>query len=108
MGLYGFFICHDCCQTLVLGKAYRSSGRPVFFHAGAMNPPNWNQPELNQVLWKFLADHCGHRINVRLDEDMTEEELGFPSIGGDSLAEPSREKYLSGWSGLDCRSDSSG
>ncbi len=99
MSIYGYLNCHDCRQMLWLGKAlWHRDHRPFQFHIGGPEGPlNWSLPQLNQVLWKFLADHTGHHIDVRLEHEMTEEMFGYQDIGDDI----SFEAYLAGWKGLD-------
>ena len=100
MSIYGYLNCHDCRQTIWLGKSI-GGGRPIAFHIGAEEePPHWARPQLNQLLWKFLADHAGHRIDVRLEHEMTEEMYGYLDIGGDGENGISVEAYLDGWPGL--------
>jgi hypothetical protein len=67
---------------------------------GTEESPHWKREVLNQVLWKFLADHTSHRIDVRLEHEMTEEMYGYQKIGGDSDKDVSFERYLAGWRGL--------
>lgn len=101
MSIYGYLSCHDCRQTLWLGKALHRDYRPSAFHIGGPDePPHWARPQLNQVVWKFLADHAGHRIDVRLEHEMTDEMWGHQAIGGDSDGDISVEVYLAGWPGL--------
>ncbi|MFL5342541.1 MAG: hypothetical protein ACJ8F7_20535, partial [Gemmataceae bacterium] len=84
MSIYGYLNCHDCRQTVWLGKALHDNYRPYCFHMGdAEDSPHWKRELLNQVLWKFLADHTSHRIDVRLEYKMTEEMYGYQMIGGD-------------------------
>jgi hypothetical protein len=72
VSIYGYLNCHDCRQTLWLGKALHHNYRPFAFHIGSEEePPHWARPQLNQVLWKFLAEHTGHRIDVRLEHQQT-------------------------------------
>ncbi len=96
VSIYGYLNCQDCRQTLWLGKALRFA----FHIGGAEEPPHWARPQLNQVLWKFLADHGGHRIDVRLEHEMTDEMFGYQEIGGDRDGDISFEAYLAGWPGL--------
>jgi hypothetical protein len=63
-------------------------------------PLHWQREKLNQVLWKFLADHTGHRIDVRLDHQMTNDSYGYQEIGGDSENSLTYDLYLAGWPGL--------
>jgi hypothetical protein len=67
----------------------------------AEEPPNWERKQLNQVLWKFLADHAGHRIDVRLEHEMTGDMHGYSEIGGDSEGDITFEEYLVRWRGLE-------
>ena len=96
MSVYGYLNCHDCRQMLFLGKALHRDYRPFSFAIGS-GPPNWTRLELNQVLWKFLADHTAHKIDVRLEQEMTEKMFGYQCIGGDSDVDISFEQYLAGW-----------
>src|SRR5262249_31135465 len=93
--------CHDCRQTLWLGKALHRDFRPFCFHIGDPDePPHWKRERLNQVVWKFLADHTAHRIDARLEHEMTDEMFDYQRIGGDTDTDISVEAYLSGWPGL--------
>lgn len=101
VSIYGYLNCHDCRQTLFLGKALHCNDRPFAFHIGGPEEPgHWARRQLNQVLWKFLADHSGHRIDVRLEHEMTDEMFGYQDIGGDTGDDLSFETYLAGWPGL--------
>jgi hypothetical protein len=87
---------------LWLGKALHDQHRTFGYHiGGAELPPHWKREVLNQVLWKFLAEHTGHRIDVRLEHEMTEEMFGYQEIGGDSDKDVTFEKYLEGWRGFE-------
>jgi hypothetical protein len=57
---------------------------------------------LNQVLWKFLADHAGapHSLQVLLEHDMTEDMFAYQEIGDDSDGDIRVAEYLSDWPGL--------
>jgi hypothetical protein len=101
VSVYGYLNCHDCRQSLWLGKALHDKDRTLCFHIGGPDdPPHWQRDQLNQVTWKFLADHAGHRIDVRLEHEMTDDMLGYQEIGGESDTDISIEKYLTGWPGL--------
>jgi hypothetical protein len=100
VSIYGYLNCHDCRQTLWLGKVLHRDYRPFAFHIGGPEePPHWARPQLNQVLWKFLADHAGHRIDVRLEHEMTDEMFGYQDIGGDTEQDISFEGYIAEWPG---------
>ena len=100
MSIYGYMNCHNCRQSVWLGKALHRGDRPVSFHIGEPDDPRWQREQLNQVVWKFLADHAGHRIDVRLEHEMSDAMLGYQEIGGDSDADISIEAYLDGWPGM--------
>lgn len=101
MRIYGYLNCHDCHQTLWLGRANHRDFRPFCFHIGDEDePPVWKKDQLNQVIWKFLADHTAHQIDVRLEHEMTYELFGYQNIGGDTDKDISFEAYLKGWLGL--------
>jgi hypothetical protein len=87
VSIYGYLNCHDC--TVRCGPHWRQERAPAL-----------EARSTNQVLWKFLADHCGHRIDVRLEHEMTEEMFGYQEIGGDRDNDVSFETYLAGWPGL--------
>ena len=100
MSIYAYFNCHDCRQSVWLGKTLHSDSGPFAFQRGQSPPKHWNSPQLNKVVWKFLADHTGHHIDVRLESDMTDEMYSYQSIGGDSPGDITEEEYLkspSGW-----------
>src|SRR5262249_43557729 len=88
----------DCRQTLWLGKALHRDYRPFHFHIGGPDePPMWKREQFNQVLWKFLADHTGHRIDVRLEHEMSDDMFAYQQIGGERDEDISFEAYLAGW-----------
>ena len=51
-------------------------------------------------MWKFLADHAGHRIDVRIEYEMSDELNGSQEIDGDSDADIGIDMCLAGWPGL--------
>jgi Uma2 family endonuclease len=101
VSIYAYLNCHDCRQSLWLGKALHDNYRSYCFHmGGADEPPPWKREVLNRILWKFLADHSGHRIDVRLEHEMTVEMFGYQEIGGDRNEDVSYEQYLTGGRGI--------
>ena len=95
MSIYAYLNCHDCRQTLWLGKALHVDGRPYCYHQGGEDdPPHWRRAVLNQAVWKFLAEHTGHRIDVRLEHEMTDDMWGYRDIYDNGL-----ENYVTGWPG---------
>jgi hypothetical protein len=101
MSIYAYFNCHDCRQRLWLGKALHNDFRPTCFHIGGSDElPHWKREQLNQVLWKFLADHTRHSIDVRLEHEMTDAIYEYAQIGGDLPDDIGFEDYVRDWPGL--------
>jgi hypothetical protein len=101
MSIYGYLCCHDCRQLVWPGKALHENYRPFCYHVGQEDdPPRWLRTELNQVLWKFLADHTGHHIDTRLEQDMEDQMWEYQEIGGDCDSDISFAAYLDGGRGL--------
>ena len=106
MSRYGWLVCMDCKVGLWLGSATwdESYDNVSSYHIGQTHDPrNWERPELNQVLWKILADHTGHELGVAVEgwppfgDDLFD---GMIEIGGDSTDDISFDDYLNGWLGL--------
>jgi hypothetical protein len=103
MSSYAHLACLDCKVTRILGKVVAHGERQVdHFHLGlASEPLNWERPQLNQVVWKMLADHAGHQLRVLTSWDPDFELLAdFTMIGGPDATDISVEDYLKDWDGL--------
>lgn len=101
MSTDGYLVCRDCRWSLFLGKAISSGTQVDFYHrGGAEREHPWQRHELNQVLWKFLADHTSHQIRVLQEHEMSDEDWNAGTIGGDTDKDISFEEYLRGWGGL--------
>ena len=89
----GFFVCDKCKVGIGLGKVLRRPDDSVMgFHAGPREAPeNWERDDLVKVLFKFLANHFGHSLAVRTDDEIDD---GVCLIGGDRSHEPSFGEYL--------------
>jgi len=99
--MFGVLVCEACRLTLTLGDAIRRpSGEVIAFDGALEKPVDGELPELTRALWKFLADHVGHRLRVASNWDDDFEELaGYVEIGGDELDDIPFEEYLDGWPG---------
>jgi hypothetical protein len=101
MSVYANVICHTCKQQLFLGKIcsnkFRSGQSVVYFHRGAGDRHNFDQPELNKALWKFLAEHVDHRIACLSEGEMTDDVCGYQEIGGHDQTDVSFKDYLFNW-----------
>jgi hypothetical protein len=102
---YGYLLCVDCRVYIWLGKAIKDdAGDIVYFKVGAAEP-NWQQPGLARSVWKFLAEHVGHRLepvrefSKRYDQMVADDppEGGYVEIGDWSNTGPTFEEYLEGW-----------
>ena len=96
MSIYAHFACHDYKQRFWLGKVIHQNYQPIYFHIGNDPVLHWQRDELNQIVCKFLADHTGHRLQVIMEYDMTDEFYDYQVIGDDI----SVQEYLKDWRGL--------
>jgi uncharacterized protein involved in tellurium resistance len=102
---YAKFVCTQCKVQLWLGKAIfqTDSDQPTRFQIGDTrdtHPLNSENPVLNKVLWKMLADHARHPIHIFVEGDPDyDSTAGFVKIGGDESKDITFEQYLEGWSG---------
>jgi hypothetical protein len=94
----------DCKVMFWLGKAVFNPNYTVNYFIGVKEGRNWQEPDLNRVLWKMLADHAGHSLRVlvewtpELNEFMENERK--VDIGGDEPGQDiSIEEYLKDWDG---------
>lgn len=97
MSRYGWFACIDCQIMVWLGKAiFDQNHQVVNFHIGqSTDSPNWQRTTLNRVIWKMLADHAGHTLNVIIEGAPQWEMISdFRVIGGDEIGDPSYQEYL--------------
>ena len=104
MSRYAKLVCRQCQVQLWLGKAiFRTdSDQPTCFQIGDPNVHRLNSenPVLNKVLWKMLADHARHPLQVLVEGDPDHDATdGFVEIGGDEFKDIPFEQYLQGWSG---------
>lgn len=102
MSTYAWFACTTCKVHLWLGKAVYNEDKSIhYFHIGAAESPrNSEQPTLNRVLWKMLADHAGHPLRVITPQDAEYQELdAYREIGGDQYGDIEVEDYLRDWRG---------
>ena len=101
MSIYAYFCCHDCRQTLFLGKALllKDESVPFAFHIGNTSIEHWHSPEKSKLLWRFVAAHTGHRIEVLLEQNLTEEIATYPEIGGDKIGDIAVADFLAHPSG---------
>ena len=81
---------------LWLGKAlHENNYRPFAFHAGNSSIKHWHRPDKSKLLWRFVAVHTAHNIEVMLESDMSEDVCSYQEIGDDTHADISVEDFLS-------------
>ena len=101
MSIYAYLTCDDCRQLFWLGKAVKANDLVSYFHIGGPDePPNWKREELNQIIWKFLADHAGHKIQVHLENQMSDDTFSYMDIDGDGENDLTANSYIGDWPGL--------
>ncbi len=102
MARSAYFACMNCKVKLWIGVAIPRDPVRYFSRFGGKKR-NWEDPELNRVVWKLFADHAGHELRVLLEwtrefDAFSEEEA--VEIGGDDPEyDISFEHYLKGWEG---------
>jgi hypothetical protein len=102
---YGYLLCVDCRIYIWLGKAVKDDDDRIGYFKIGTGDPNWRQPGLARAVWKFLADHVGHRLesvrefSKRYDEMVVDDppEGPYVEIGDWSTTGPTFEEYLAGW-----------
>lgn len=103
MSQYARFGCMDCKVMVWLGKTiFTPTDAVSYFHiGGSARPPNWQQPELNRVIWKMLADHARHNLRVVIEGDPEYDSMleHFLEIGGGDEQDITVEQYLDDWPG---------
>ncbi|MCP2329437.1 hypothetical protein HDA40_007944 [Hamadaea flava] len=103
MTVAGDLVCVTCDHWFDLGRAVGPSGLPyveryVFARGKALD--NWTSEEVNTSLWKFVAEHRDHDLEIVLDSSERHAEL--MSRDGEYLYVgdvPSFSEYLEGWTG---------
>jgi hypothetical protein len=104
---YAYLICRDDRVMLGLGRAIKRDDGSVHYFLSGGKQPNSQQPDLDRALWKFLADHTGHRIEViressRAYQDWTVDQDAngiYRQVGGDARDDIPFEQFLAGWPG---------
>lgn len=104
MSEYAYLLCLDDRTYIWLGKAVKNDGQIVFFAVGD-EEPNWRQPGLSRSVWKFMADHVGHHLEVvrefseQYDKMVADDppEGEYVEIGDSSNTGPTFDEYLKGW-----------
>lgn len=103
MSRYGHFACFDCRIGIWLGKAVfdANNDHVSYFHiSDPLASRNWQRQTLSKVIWKFLADHAGHRLHVVVEGEPLDREFeDFVIIGQDTIGFPTFEEYLRDWPG---------
>jgi hypothetical protein len=103
----GFFVCHDCRVMLGLGKAIKREDDSINYYLSGVKERNWQQPDLDRALWKFVADHTAHRIAIireyglEFDDRTADEDANgrYTTIGGGARTDVPFERYLADWPG---------
>jgi hypothetical protein len=102
MSRYASLACPRTRKLLWLGKAIFKQQKGTEgassvvdrFHIGsAEEPPNYRRDLLNQVLWKFLAEHTGMDLRVVVEGDGFDVD-DYVEIGGDSEGDVPFDRYI--------------
>ncbi len=100
MSIYADLVCRQCKVSLWLGKRVEPEAGGVYFHRVSAGKANSTDTLLNRVLWKFLADHAGHPMEV-VDERQPDYDAiaDFDEIGSDEIGGTTFEAYVKDWPG---------
>jgi len=87
-----YLSCPETRKLIWLGKPIRTSSDQVVFYS--QNADNWNHdnPLLNKVVWKFLADHAHKELRVVFSGEFNEDE--YDQIGSQDIE---TEEYIKEW-----------
>ncbi|MBG6134054.1 hypothetical protein [Longispora fulva] len=94
--------CVDCKVMLPLGRAVKDPATRdiVFIAEYRSGRPARLDERLDRVLWKMLAEHPGHRLEVVRENSTQLDDLGeMLTLGEDEIGSPTLEEYLAGWPG---------
>ncbi|MGV9210849.1 hypothetical protein ACTFTM_03200 [Micromonospora sp. RB23] len=96
MSISSYLVCPSRKVIIGLGKRLRDeSGAVTGFSIGSHLTSE--DPQLTQVIWKFLAETAGAQLVVKFSDDPEFEEIaGYREIGGDEYDDVTFEDYLSG------------
>ena len=93
-----FLICPETKKSIWLGKAVRlhendDLDQVEFYHQGPSGGVfNYEDPLLNKVLWKFLAEHANKELRVVADGDYNDDE--YERVPTSDIE---AELYVEGW-----------
>jgi hypothetical protein len=91
-----YLICDRTRKAMWLGKPIRSledKEQVIFFHRGWQGGPyNHEDPELNKLLWKFLADNGREGVRVVFSGEYDED--AYDRVGSGDVE---TSQYLEGW-----------
>ncbi|MFI5926420.1 hypothetical protein ACIA3K_10560 [Micromonospora sp. NPDC051543] len=93
MSVSSYLVCPSRQLMIGLGKRLRDeSGAVTGFSIG--NHLTSEDPQLTQVIWKFLAETAGAELVVKFSDDEDFEEIaGYREIGGDEYGDITIEDY---------------
>lgn len=71
-----YLICKDTKKLIWLGKPIRSESEPdrVIFYSQNATLDNHDNPLLNRVLWRFLAEHAHRELRVVFSGEYDDDE----------------------------------
>ncbi|MEV4385477.1 hypothetical protein AB0J68_07065 [Micromonospora sp. NPDC049580] len=94
MSISSYLVCPSRKLMIGLGKRLRDqSGTVSGFSIG--DHLTYEDPQLTQALWKFLADTAGSELVVKFSDDEEFEEIAsYREIGGDEYDGIRIEDYL--------------
>ncbi len=92
-------VCFECELVLPLGDFDRTDDPSVIVTG---NGPGAGDPVATAALWRFLAEHVYHRVELLGEASLAWERIGidFVRIDGDIVGDPTLREYAEGaWAG---------
>jgi hypothetical protein len=87
-----YLICPETKKLIWLGKAIRYEPGIVSFYSQSVARHNHDDPLLNKVLWRFLAEHARKELRVAFSGEFNDDEyqhIGTHDVEG--------ENYVKDW-----------
>jgi|SRR6516162_10641800 hypothetical protein len=69
-----YLICPETNKYIWLGKPIRSDSDTVIYYSQNAYHYNHEEPLLNKVLWKFLAEHAHKELRIVFSGEFVEDE----------------------------------
>lgn len=96
MSISASLVCHDCQLEFYLGKPLRMEGVPFAFTKGKDPNSSGEYLESNRVVWKMLAAHMRHWIDITIEgyNEREDENYFYIEKGSNFEESASLERFI--------------